>query len=82
MRVTGCKPQVASHKPQVAFCQSHKPPASPTPVQVAGKRKKLLADMGAQMAAEVRKDLATLEAGLADALKQKFGPYDPVCPPC
>ena len=27
-------------------------------------------------------DLATLEGGLADALKQKFGPYDPVCPPC
>ena len=36
---------------------------SQTLEQVAGKRKKLLADMGTQMAAEVRKGLA---AGAAD----------------
>ena len=37
---------------------------------MAGKRKKLLTDMGSQMAAEVRKDLATLEADAAAGLVQ------------
>ena len=44
--------------------------ASLTLEQVAGKRLKLLTDMGAQMAAEVRKDLATLEADAAAGLVQ------------
>ena len=74
LKVTSYKSQVTSHKLQATSyaprATRDKPQAPPKPEQVAGKRKKLLTDMGSQMAAEVRKDLATLEADAAAGLVQ------------